>query len=81
MIDINYSLAQWSGNVNVIGYNWQSYGHALWYDTRTEDYSQAIERIKAIIWEKIYSDHPHLVGTEIRYTDFNNLPIIQEKDR
>ena len=76
-IDINFSIAYWGGNINVTGFHWQPYGHGLWYDTTKETYSQAVDRIKEIIWQKVYSDHPHLVGTELKYTDAENLPVIQ----
>ena len=76
MIDINYSLAYYTTNVNIYEFHWQSYGHAVWYDSRIESYEQAIERVKYAVWEKIYNDNPHLRGTKVVFSDGDMLPVI-----
>lgn len=79
-IDINYSLVYYTTNVNIYEYHWKGYGLAVWYDTRLENYHQAKERIKNIVWEEIYSDHPHLKGVEVKYIESGEMPIIDIND-
>ena len=80
-IDIKYSLIYYTTNVCIGGYNWRGYGLGLWYDTRIETYEQARKRVREIVWDGIYIDHPHLKGTDFMYTESGEIPVIQEKDR
>lgn len=80
-IDINYALVYYTTNVNIYEFHWKSYGHALWYDTRKESYHEASLRVKDIVWEEILAQNRHLVGTEIKFIESGELPILYEKDR
>ena len=80
-IDINYGLAYYTTNVNIYEFHWQSYGHAVWYDTTIETYNEAMVRVKNIVWEEILKQNPHLGGTEIKFIESGEMPIIQERDR
>lgn len=80
-ININYALVYYTTNVNIYEYHWKGYGMAVWYDTRLEDYHKAKERVKGIVWEEILSDNPHLAGTDFKYIESGELPIIYEKER
>lgn len=80
-LDINYALVYYTTNINVFEYHWKSYGMAIWYDTRIESYHQAKERIKGIVWEEIYEDFPHLKGTDVKFIESGEMPVIQERDR
>jgi hypothetical protein len=75
-IDINYALAYYTTNVNIYEFHWKSYGHAVWYDTRIESYGDAMNRIKDIVWAEIFLQNPHIVGTEIKFIESGEMPII-----
>lgn len=80
-IDINFALVYYTTNVNIFEYHWKGYGMAIWFDTRIEDYHQAKERVKNIVWEEIYSDNPNLAGTDFKYIESGELPIIDYNNR
>lgn len=80
-IDIHFALAYYTTNINIFEFNWKTFGHALWYDARTETYHEAMERVKDIVWEEIYTHFPNLRGTDVRFIESGELPIINEKER
>lgn len=75
-LDINYALVYYTTNVNIFSYHWKSYGLALWCDLRLENYHKASQRIKDLVWDEILLDNPQLVGTEIKYSESGELPVI-----
>lgn len=80
-IDINFSLVYYTTNVNILDYHWKSYGLAVWYDTKLESYHEARKRVTDIVWKEILDDNPHLAGTDFKYIESGELPILQEKER
>lgn len=80
-ININYALVYYTTNINVYEFHWKSYGMAIWYDARLESYHEAKERVKNIVWEEIFADNPNLAGTDFKYIESGEMPIIQENER
>ena len=80
-IDINYALVHYTTNVNIYEFHWKGYGMAIWYDTRLETRAEARKRLKDMVWEDILSDNPHLAGTEIKFIESGELPVIYENQR
>lgn len=75
-IDINFSLINYHTNVNVAGFHWKAYGQAMWYDTRMETRQEARKRLKDMVWEDILEDNPYLTGTEIKFCESGDIPVI-----
>ncbi len=80
-IDINYALVYYTTNINIYEYHWKSYGLAIWYDTRLENYHQAKERVKDIVWKEILEDNPQLAGTDFKFIESGELPVIDYNNR
>jgi hypothetical protein len=80
-IDINYALVHYTTNVNIYEFHWKGYGMAIWYDTRLEERKDARKRLKDMVWEDIFFDNPQLVGTDVKFIESGEMPIIQERDR
>ncbi len=80
-IDINFALVYYTTNVNIFEYHWKGYGMAIWYDTRLENYHQAKERVKDIVWKEILEDNPQLAGTYFKFIESSELPVIDYNNR
>lgn len=78
-LNINYALAYYTTNCNVVDLFWKTYGHALWYDTRKETYEEALKRVQSIVWEQIYQEFPHLKGTKLPIPEEAPLEVQIEK--
>jgi hypothetical protein len=75
-IDIHFALIHYTTNVNIFEFHWKGYGMAFWYDTRLETRQEARKRLKDMVWADIFEDNPSLVGTQVKYAESGELPII-----
>jgi len=69
MTTLNYAF--YTENFEIYQFHFKTYGHGVWYDENKEDYSQAIERARAVMYKKVQDDNPHLVffgGNPVRET-------------
>lgn len=84
-LDITFAFVYYTTNYCIGGYNWRGGALGIWYDTKIETYFQACDRVKDMVWDKIYTDWPHLKGQEIDFTESYSsempIPVIQERDR
>ena len=74
MPPLNYAF--YTENFEIYQFHFKTYGHGVWYDETKETYDAAIDRAKAIMYDKVQKDNPHLIffgGNPVRTETTNDF--------